>query len=94
MQTGWLEVRPVFVRQAPRTRAHVLVTLFALQVVREMRRALVAAFGTTDDDHMAVTVDDALAAFSRLWVRRYQVRGTTLTRLPSPDARPAALLNA
>jgi len=65
-----------------------------LKVVREMRRALVAAFGTTDDDKMAVTVDDALAAFSRLCLLRYQVRGTTLTRLPSPDARQAAILNA
>lgn len=36
MQTGLLEVRPICVRQAPRTRAHVLVTMFALKVVREM----------------------------------------------------------
>ncbi len=59
-----------------------------------MRRALVAAFGTTDDDKMAVTVDDALAAVSRLCVLRYQVRGTALTRLPAPEARQAAILNA
>jgi hypothetical protein len=62
MNTDRLEVRPVFVRNAPRTRAHGLVTRVALQVGRERRRALVAAFGTTDDDRMAVTVDDALAA--------------------------------
>ncbi len=63
-------------------------------MVREMRRALVAAFGTTDDDKMAVTVDDALAAVSRRCVLRYQVRGTALTRLPAPEARQAAILNA
>jgi hypothetical protein len=61
-QTGLLEGRPVCVRHAPRTRAHGLVTMDALQVGRELRRALVAAFGTTDDDTMAVTVDEALAA--------------------------------
>ena len=94
MKTGLLEVRPIFVRKAPRTRAHVLVTMLALQVVREMRRALVTAFGTTDDDKMAVTVDDALAALSRLCLLIYQVRGTAITRLPSPDARQAAILNA
>jgi Transposase DDE domain len=94
MKTGLLEVRPIFVRKAPRTRAHVLVTMLALKVVREMRRALVTAFGTTDDDKMAVTVDDALAALSRLCVLIYQVRGTAITRLPSPDARQAAILNA
>jgi len=94
MKTGLLEVRPVFVRKAPRTRAHVLVTMLALKVVREMRRALTAAFGTTDDDKMAVTVDDALAALSRLCLLLYQVRGTVISRLPSPDARQAAMLNA
>ncbi len=94
MKTDLLEVRPVFVRKAPRTRAHVLVTMLALKVVREMRRALVAAFGTTDDDRMAVTVDDALAALSRLCLLIYQVRGTAISRLPFPDARQAAILNA
>jgi len=94
MKTGLLEVRPIFVRKAPRTRAHVLVTMLALKVVREMRRALVAAFGTTDDDKMAVTVDDALAALSRLCLLIYQVRGTAIMRLPSPDVRQAAILNA
>ena len=36
MQTGLLAVRPVFVRNAPRTR-DVLVTMLALNVVRERR---------------------------------------------------------
>jgi len=62
MQTGLLEVRPLVVRQALRTRAQVWVTMLALQVVREMRRALVAAGGTTADDTMAVTVEEALLA--------------------------------
>jgi hypothetical protein len=61
MQTGLLEVRPVCARKAPRPRAPVLVTMGALQVGRELRRALTAAFGTTDDAKMAVTVDEALA---------------------------------
>ena len=94
MKTGLLEVRPIFVRKASRTRAHVLVTMLALKVVREMRRALVAAFGTTDDDKMAVTVDDALAALGRLCLLFYEVRGTVIARLPSPDARQAAILHA
>ena len=94
MKTGLLEVRPVFVRKAPRTRAHVLVTMLALKVVRAMRRALVAAFGTTDDDKLAVTVDDALATLSRLCLLIYQVRGTVITRLPTPDERQKAILDA
>jgi transposase len=94
MKTGLLEVRPIFVRKAPRTRAHVLVTMLAVKVVREMRRALVAAFGTTDDDKMAVTVEDALLALARLCLLTYHVQGTAVTRLPTPDERQAMILNA
>jgi hypothetical protein len=94
MKTGLLEVRPVFVRKAPRTRAHVLITMLALTVVREMRRALVTAFGTTDDGQMAVTVEDALAALARLCLLTYHVQGSTVIRLPTPDERQAAILNA
>ena len=63
-------------------------------MVREIRRTLVAAFGTTDDDKRAVPVDDALAALSRLCWLFDAVRGTVIARLPSPDARQAALLHA
>jgi hypothetical protein len=94
MQTGLLEVRPIFVRKARRTRAHVFVTMLALKVVREMRRGLVATFGTTDDDKMAVTVEDALLAFARLCLLTYHVQGPGVTRLPTPDARQKAILDA
>ena len=94
MKTGLLEVRPIFVRKAPRTRAHVFVTMLALKVVREMRRGLVAAFGTTDDDKMAVTVEDALLALARLCLLTYHVQGTAVTPLPTPDERQKAILDA
>ena len=94
MKTGLLEVRPIFVRKAPRTRAHVLVTMLALKVVRELRRALVAAFGTTDDDKMAVTVEEALLALARLCLLTYHVQGMAVTRLPTPDERQKAILAA
>jgi len=94
MKTGLLEVRPIFVRKAPRTRAHVLVTMLAVKVVRAMRRALVAAFGTTDDDKMAVTIEDALVALARLCLLTSHVQDTAVTRLPTPDARQAAILKA
>jgi hypothetical protein len=94
MKTGLLEVRPIFVRTASRTRAHVLVTMLAVKVVREMRRGLVAAFGTTDDDKMAVTVEDALLALARLCLLTYHVQGTAVTRWPAPDEQQAAILKA
>src|SRR5262249_3139754 len=94
MQTGLLEVRPIYVRKAPRPRDPVLVTLLAVKVVRDMRRALVAAFGTTDDDKRAVTGEDALLALARLCLLTSHVQGTAVTRLPAPDERQAAILNA
>jgi hypothetical protein len=68
--------------------------MLALTVVREMRRGLVAAFGTTDDEKMAVTVEDALLAFARLCLLTYHVQGPGVTRLPTPDARHKAMLDA
>ena len=94
MKMGLLEVRPIFVRKAPRTRGHGLVTMLALKVVREMRRALVAAFGTTADDKMAVTVEDALVALARLCLLTSHVQDTAVTRLPTPDERQEAILKA
>jgi hypothetical protein len=45
-----------------RTRTLANVTAWAPERIAALHRALVAAFGTTDDDTMAVTVDEALAA--------------------------------
>lgn len=38
MKTGLLEIRPLFLRKANRTRAHALVSMLALKLVRELRR--------------------------------------------------------
>ena len=59
-----------------------------------MRRALVAAFGTTEDDKMAVTVEDALLALARLCLLTYHIQDTAVTRLPTPDAHQKAILDA
>jgi hypothetical protein len=93
-KTGLVAVRPILVRNAPRTRAHVWVTMWAVHVVRARRRALVAAFDTTDDDTIAVTVEEALLAFARLCLLPYHVQGPVVTRLPTPDAQQTAILDA
>ena len=94
MKTGLVQVRPILVRKASRTRAHVVVTMLAVKGVRAMRRALVAVFGTTADDQMAVTVEEALVALARLCLLTYHSQGTAVVRLPTPDERQAAILNA
>jgi hypothetical protein len=87
LKTGLLEVRPVFVRKAPRTRGHVVVCLLALKLAREVQRRLTATFGTTKDDPHGVTVHDALDTLHRLCLLTYPVDDThSVTRLPRPDA--------
>jgi len=40
MKTGLLEIRPIFVRKADRTRGHALVTMLALKIVRDLERRM------------------------------------------------------
>jgi hypothetical protein len=49
LKTGLLEIRPVFLRQAERTRGHAVVSLLALKLARELERR-VAPLGLTVED--------------------------------------------
>jgi hypothetical protein len=49
LKTGLLEIRPVFLRKAERTRGHALVSLLALKLARALERR-VATLGLTVDD--------------------------------------------
>jgi hypothetical protein len=49
LKTGLLEIRPVFLRKADRTRGHALVSLLALKLARALDRR-VASLGLTVDD--------------------------------------------
>jgi hypothetical protein len=49
LKTGLLEIRPVFLRRADRTRGHALVSLLALKLARALDRR-VAPLGLTVDD--------------------------------------------
>lgn len=95
LKTGLLEVRPVYVRKATRTRGHVLCTMLALKITREMERSLQAAFGTTDTHPQTVTLPDALTALGRLCLLHYPVEGgRTVTRLPVANGAQQEILTA
>ena len=49
LKTGLLEIRPVFLRKANRTRGHAVVSLLALKLARELERR-VAPLGLTVED--------------------------------------------
>ena len=95
LKTGLLEVRPVFVRKESRTRGHVFCSMLALKVSREMERRLREKFGTTDSNPHAITLPDALRAFSSLCLLHYKIdEKTTVTKLPQPTANQQQILAA
>lgn len=94
MKTDFLEVRPIFLRNGKRTKAHVFVAMLALKITRLFQALLHKAFGTTDDDPTATTPEDALQALARLTYLIYDVKGTRYARLIQPDDRQRALLDA
>ena len=96
MKTGALEVRPIFVQKASRTRGHVFCCMLALKLVREMEQRLRAVFGTTGDNPHALTLPDALAALSRLCLLHYPAnkRGDVVTKLPHPNDAQRKILQA
>jgi len=95
LETGLLEVRPVFVRKESRTRGHVFCCMLALKLSREMERRLREKFGTTDSNPHALTLSDGLAALSSLCLLQYRVNEkTTVTKLPQPAANQKQILEA
>jgi transposase len=89
-----LEVRPIFVRKAQRTRGHVFIAMLALKVLRLMEQRLGGVFGTTETHPEAETVDSALTALSRLCLQHYRIGEQDIVGLPRPDARQQQILDA
>lgn len=94
LKTGFLEVRPVFVRKVQRTAAHVFIAMLALRIVRAAEQLLKQAFssdqGSADDLHL----NDALRIMSRLCFNRYSVKDIEVLRLPRLDDRQLAVCTA
>ena len=94
LKTGFLEVRPIFLRNGPRTQGHVLVAMLALKLTRLFEEKLHRAFGTTADDPKALTFDDALLALSRITYLYYEANGQRLVRLPRLDQLQTSIFKA
>jgi hypothetical protein len=95
MKTVLLNIRPLYVRTEEHTRGAVFVAMLALKVTREMQARLQARFGTADDDATSSTSPrEALEVLSRLCYQRFQIGGQSILRLPRPDDRQQAVLDA
>lgn len=94
IKTGFLEVRPVFLRNGSRTKGHVLVAMLALKITRLFEDKLHKAFRTTNDDPNALTLDDALLALSRIIYLQYEVNDQRFVRLTRLEALQTSLFKA
>ena len=97
LKTGLLEIRPVFLRKADRTRGHAVVSLLALKLARALERR-VAPLGLTVDDAVGrlkgvrlVCLGDAELGLWRL-ANSYPAAQTevlgVLPKLPAPVFSP------
>jgi transposase len=87
LKTGFLEVRPIFLRKKERTRAHVFVAMLALKIVRHFRQKL-------QSQPLPWTVQDALDALSRYIFLDYEIEGKKIQVLPQPDAIQSQIFDA
>jgi hypothetical protein len=95
VKTTFLEIRPIFVRKAERTKAHVFAAMLALKIARQFEADLRKAFGTVSEDEEAITPDDALVALGRLtYLYTTDRNGQRHAHLPRPDAHQGKILNA
>ncbi|MDP2897273.1 MAG: IS1634 family transposase, partial [bacterium] len=85
-KTVHLELRPVHVRTAPSTRAHVLVIMLAYMIRRELSRAW-APFD--------LTVEEGLDQLKTLCSTEVKVKGGgSCLRIPTPREQSRQLLEA
>ena len=95
VKTTFLEIRPIFLRKAERTKAHVFVAMLALKITRRFEADLHRTFGSTESDPAAITPDDALLALGRLtYLYSTDRNGQRHTHLPRPDEQQAKILDA
>jgi transposase len=74
LKTGMLEIRPLFLRKASRTRGHALVSMLALKLVRALTRRI---------QPLGLTVQDALARLDGVRLVTLADPKLGLWRLPS-----------
>ena len=94
LKTTFLEIRPIFLRKANRTKAHVFVASLALKIVRMLELKLKDKFGTDKKGHYNVTVSEALEELGRVNFLCYSVKGVRCERLPKLSQKQLEIFEA
>jgi len=86
LKTGFLEIRPLYLRKESRTRGHVFVSMLAYMLIHEFKKR------TSDLD---MTLQHMVDLLDRVQTVRVQVAGKTLiTRVPQPPQETQTVLEA
>jgi len=86
MKTSLLEIRPLFLRRADRTRGHVFMVMLSYLLVNEMDKSL---------SQLDITVSEAMHDLDRICLQHQWVAPEVrLARLPLPAATQAEILQA
>jgi transposase len=94
LKTGFLEIRPVFVRKRNRTSGHALISMLSLKIVREAEDLFQQAFPPDKQGHCPLSLKDALESLGRLSLNRYRTEQFDFLRLPDLDERQKEICNA
>ena len=84
-KTGYLEVRPVFVRKETRTRGHLFITMLSYRLEQFLRKCWKG---------LDLTVEEGIKKLSMITSVIIEVRSEKLHRVPKPDKLSEQLLNA
>lgn len=85
MKTGLLEVRPVYVRKANRTRAHVFITSLSYMIIHEIRCLL--------PELKDIPVKEIISDLTSVNLVELEDRGECFYRLPTPTVETQTLLD-
>lgn len=85
MKTGYLEVRPVFVRKDSRTRGHVFVVMLAYRLVQELEKYW---------KEIDTPVEECLREIDSISTHFLTLDSSTILKIPQPNERARQLLEA
>jgi transposase len=84
-KTVELEVRPIHVRLATRTKGHVFVVMMAYRIIQELARRW---------QHLDVTIQEGIHELSELCANEVTINGATCNQIPQPRASIKKLIEA
>ena len=85
MKTGLLEVRPVYVRNANRTRGHVFITSLSYMIIYEIRRLL--------PELKDIPLTEIISDLTSMNLIEVKARGKCFYRVPTPPSETQTLLD-